>query len=86
MTLRGGSGTDDDDDLRAAIADGITVVHINTELRLAWRRELDSALAKQPNEIVPYKLLSQVVDPVKQVAAARLALFSAGRRALPSVH
>lgn len=84
MTLHGGSGTDDDD-LREAIAAGITVVHINTEVRLAWRRGLDNALAKQPNEIVPYKILPQVVDSVKQVVTARLALFSGGRRARPAV-
>ena len=52
MTLHGASGTDDND-LRAAIAAGITVVHINTEIRLAWRRGLDGALTKDPNEIVP---------------------------------
>src|SRR5262249_17920402 len=55
MTLHGASGTDDGD-LRKAIAAGITVVHINTEVRLAWRQGLDSALSTQPNEIVPYKL------------------------------
>ena len=82
MTLHGASGTDDDD-LREAIAAGMTVVHINTEVRLAWRRGLDSALAKQPDEIVPYKVLPQAVDSVKQVVATRLALFSTGRRARP---
>src|SRR3984893_714175 len=84
MTLHGASGTDDDD-LREAIAAGMTVVHINTEVRLAWRRGLDAALAKQPDEIVRYKLLPQAVDSVKQVVAARLALFSTGRRARPAV-
>ena len=84
MTLHGASGTDDKD-LREAIAAGITVVHINTEVRLAWRRGLDGALAKQPNEIVPYKLLPPVVDAVKQVITARLALFSGGRRARPAL-
>ncbi|MFY9529702.1 MAG: class II fructose-bisphosphate aldolase [Candidatus Acidiferrales bacterium] len=84
MTLHGASGTDDDD-LREAIAAGITVVHINTEVRLAWRHGLDSALAKQPNEIVPYKILPQVVDSVKRIVAARLALFSSGRRARPAL-
>jgi len=79
MTLHGASGTDDND-LREAIAAGITVVHINTEVRLAWRRGLDGALAKEPNEIVPYKLLPQVVDSVKQAVEARLALFSGPRR------
>jgi fructose-bisphosphate aldolase, class II len=81
MTLHGASGTDDDD-FRGAIAAGMTVVHINTEVRLAWRRGFDKALSTQPEEIVPYKLLPQVVDSVKQVVAARLALFSGeGRRA-----
>jgi len=85
MTLHGASGTDDDD-LREAIAAGITVVHINTEVRHAWRRGLDAALAKQPDEIVPYKLLPQVVDSVRRVVADRLALFSTGRRARPASH
>jgi len=80
MTLHGASGTDDDD-LRKAIAAGITVVHINTELRVAWRRGLHGALTKQPNEIVPYKVLPEAVDSVKQVVAARLALFSRSERA-----
>jgi ketose-bisphosphate aldolase len=83
MTLHGASGTDDDD-LRRAIEAGITVVHINTEVRLAWRRGLDSALVKQPDEIVPYKILPHAVDSVKRVVAARLALFSSGRRARPA--
>jgi len=77
MTLHGASGTDDND-LREAIAAGMTVVHINTEVRLAWRHGFESALAKQPNEIVPYKLLPQVVDSIKQVVTARLALFGGG--------
>jgi ketose-bisphosphate aldolase len=83
MTLHGASGTDEND-LKEAMAAGITVVHINTEVRLAWRRGLDAALEKQPNEIVPYKLLPHVVDSVKQVITARLALFSSGRRARPA--
>jgi ketose-bisphosphate aldolase len=84
MTLHGASGTEDSD-LRESIAAGITVVHINTEVRLAWRRGLDNALAKQPNEIVPYKVLPQAVDSVKQVVAGRLALFNSGRLARPAV-
>jgi fructose-bisphosphate aldolase class II len=83
MTLHGASGTDDND-LREAIAAGMTVVHINTEVRLAWRRGLDSALAKQPNEIVPYKLLPQVVDSIRQVVTARLAIFSGEQRGHPA--
>lgn len=46
MTLHGASETDDND-LRQAIDAGIPVVHINTEVRLAWRRGFDAAFAKK---------------------------------------
>jgi fructose-bisphosphate aldolase, class II len=77
LTLHGGSGTDDDD-LREAIAAGINIVHINTELRVAWRRGLEDGLMKHPNEIVPYKILPAAVDAVKKVVDSRLKLFSEG--------
>jgi fructose-bisphosphate aldolase, class II len=77
MTLHGGSGTDDND-FRAAIAAGMTEVHINTELRLAWRQGMDRALAAHPEEIVPYKVLPAVVDEIKNVVASRLELFNGG--------
>jgi fructose-bisphosphate aldolase, class II len=82
MTLHGASGTDDGD-LERAIAAGMTIVHMNTEVRLAWRRGLDSALSAQPDEIVPYKVLPPVVESVKERVSARLALFSGGRHWYP---
>jgi fructose-bisphosphate aldolase, class II len=76
MTLHGGSDTADTD-LRGAIAAGMTVVHINTELRLAWRRGIEGGFARQKDEIAPYTLLAPAMEAVKRVVAARLALFSA---------
>jgi fructose-bisphosphate aldolase, class II len=76
LTLHGGSGTDDGD-FQRAIAAGINIIHINTELRVAWRRSLESSLTSQPNEIVPYKILPPVVESVKQVVSSRLKLFNA---------
>ena len=78
LTLHGGSGTDDED-LRKAIVAGINIIHINTELRVAWRRGLEEGLAKQPDEVVPYKILPSAVEAVKKVARSRLKLFNAGR-------
>ena len=75
LTLHGGSGTDDQD-FRKAIAAGINIVHINTELRVAWRRGLENGLAAKPDEVVPYKILPTAVDSVKQVVASRLRLFN----------
>ena len=70
LTLHGGSGTDDED-LRKAIAAGINIIHINTELRVAWRRGLE-----EPDEVVPYKILPFAVEAVKKVARSRLSLFN----------
>jgi fructose-bisphosphate aldolase class II len=75
LTLHGGSGTDDED-FRKAIQAGINMIHINTELRVAWRRALESSLAKKANDVAPYKLLPPVIDAVKQVVRARLLLFN----------
>jgi len=75
LTLHGASGTDDED-LRKAIDAGINIVHINTELRVAWRHGLEDALAKQPHEVVPYKILLLAMESVKQVTRSRLALFN----------
>src|SRR5215475_2333266 len=74
LTLHGGSGTDDEH-FRKAAAAGINIIHINTELRVAWRTSLGESLAQDPNEVVPYKILLPVVDAVKQVVSSRLRLF-----------
>lgn len=78
LTLHGGSGTDDDD-FRKAIAAGMNIIHVSTELRVAWRRSLENSLASQPNEVVPYKVLRPVVDSVAEVVESRLRLFNERR-------
>jgi fructose-bisphosphate aldolase, class II len=75
LTLHGRSGTDDED-LRKAMVAGINIVHINTELRVAWRRGLEQGLAQQPEAMVSYKILPTAVDSAKQVVGLRLRLFN----------
>jgi ketose-bisphosphate aldolase len=74
MTLHGGSGTNDGD-FQHAIRAGITIVHVNTELRLAWRRGIEGAL-KKIEEVAPYKILSPALAAVSEVVTARLRLFN----------
>ena len=81
LTLHGGSGTDDED-LRRAVAAGINIIHINTELRVAWRRGLEEGLARHRDEIVPYKILPAAVESVKQVTESRLRLFNRAEKVL----
>ena len=40
---------------------------------------MEESLAKDPNEVVPYRILQPVVDVVNEVVRSRLALFDARR-------
>ena len=51
MTLHGGSGTNDND-FRTAIKNGISIVHVNTEIRIAWRRGVEAAFKTHPKVIL----------------------------------
>jgi fructose-bisphosphate aldolase, class II len=77
LTLHGGSGTDEGD-FQRAISAGITIVHINTELRLAWRHGLEAALAENSDEVVPYKIYGKSLSAMASVASERLRLFNVG--------
>jgi fructose-bisphosphate aldolase class II len=75
LTLHGGSGTVDDD-LRRGIEAGINIVHINTELRIAWRRGMEEGLSQDRNQVVPYKILPFAVASIQLVVSERLKLFN----------
>ncbi|MDD5356599.1 MAG: class II fructose-bisphosphate aldolase [Candidatus Pacebacteria bacterium] len=75
LVLHGGSGTSDEEFL-AAIKSGIAIVHINTELRLAYRKGLALALQENPDEIAPYKYLKGALLAMEKVVEEKLALFN----------
>jgi len=75
LVLHGGSGIREEDFL-AAIEAGISIIHINTELRLAWRQGLEKAFKDNPEEIVPYKILPFAVEAMKKVVEQKLKLFN----------
>lgn len=74
MTLHGGSGTEDADFVAAAKA-GMTIIHVSSELRLAWRRGVEEGL-KDPNEIAPYKIAAPAVAAIQKIVIDRLKLFN----------
>ena len=79
LTLHGGSGTADADFL-AGIGAGLTIIHVNTELRVAWRRGLENSLQGHAHEVTPYKILPGAEAAMEQVIAGRLVLFSSNGR------
>ncbi|MBI2035660.1 MAG: class II fructose-bisphosphate aldolase [Candidatus Liptonbacteria bacterium] len=75
LVLHGGSGISDNDFMEAA-QNGTSIIHINTEIRIAWREALESALNNNKDEIAPYKILAAAEGAVKAATLSRLKLFS----------
>lgn len=74
LVLHGGSGISDDD-FRKAILAGVRIVHISTELRVAFRAALEAALHEHKNELAPYKYGEIGVGIVRDIVRRRLDLF-----------
>lgn len=75
LVLHGGSGIRDEEFLHAIHA-GISVIHINTELRLAWKRGMEYSFETMQDEVAPYKLFAGAEKAVSQVVFERLKLFN----------
>lgn len=73
LVLHGGSGISDND-FRAAIEAGIRIIHINTELRVAYKEGIEEGL--KSGEIAPYKFMQQAVEDMKNVVIEKLKLFN----------
>ncbi|MDI6821031.1 MAG: class II fructose-bisphosphate aldolase [Patescibacteria group bacterium] len=75
LVLHGGSGISDED-FHAAIDAGISIIHISTELRVAWRKGLEEGFIKHPEEVAPYKLAQVAIQDMTAVVENRLKLFN----------
>ncbi|OHA80290.1 MAG: tagatose-bisphosphate aldolase [Candidatus Yonathbacteria bacterium RIFCSPHIGHO2_01_FULL_51_10] len=75
LVLHGGSGTVDQD-FTDAITAGISIVHINTEIRVAYRDAMRAFLNEHPDEVAPYKIAKGAVTAMEDVITKRLKLFS----------
>ncbi len=75
LVLHGGSGIDDTD-FTEAIKAGISIIHINTEIRVAYKKGITEALKEESSEIAPYKYLKKAVEEVEKVVYSRLKLFN----------
>lgn len=75
LILHGASGNSEEDILLAINA-GISIIHINTELRVAYRSGLMKSLQENPDEIAPYKYLKGARNAMQKVVEAKLKLFN----------
>lgn len=74
LVLHGGSGTPDED-IKKAIQLGVNKININTELRIAYKEELEETIEEHPEEVKPYKILAPSVEAMKKVIRKKIDLF-----------
>ncbi len=75
LVLHGASGNTEAD-IRACIAAGVAVVHINTELRVMYRDRLYDSIRSNPAETAPYKFLTPAVVKMQEYIAHKLKAFA----------
>ena len=73
LVLHGASGNTDLE-VVAAIDAGISIVHINTEIRVAYKEGVEAGL--KLDEVAPYKFMAEGVEEMKKVITAKLKLFN----------
>lgn len=74
LVLHGASGNTDED-LIGSIDNGVSIVHINTEIRKAFRDGEMNYLHDHPNEVAPYKFGKEGQEEMKKVVRAKMELY-----------
>ncbi len=71
LVLHGASGNSAQD-ITKAIDSGVAIVHVNTELRVAYRAGLMKSLQENPDEVSPYKYLKGARNAMQKVVEEKL--------------
>lgn len=79
VVLHGGSGLSELE-FKNAISAGVSMVHINTEVRVAFTESLRKTLQEMPEETTPYKVMDPSVEAMKKVISEKLKIFGSINR------
>ena len=74
LTLHGGSGIRDED-ITASLQYGMSNIHVNTEIRVAYTNALREYLGKDRTETTPYKYLESASAAAQKIVEEKLKLF-----------
>lgn len=74
LVLHGASGNTDEE-VAKAIKAGIRIVHINTELRLAYKEGIKKSIMST-DEVAPYKFMAEGVEEMKKIVTQKLKVFN----------
>jgi len=80
FVLHGGSGISDED-MKKLVGMGFNNIHISTELRVAYTDALRKSLKESPDEVAPYKYLSDARKAVADVVKEKLEIFGSKGKA-----
>lgn len=75
LVLHGGSGNSDSD-FSKAIDSGMAIIHVNTEIRVAFRDALKISIQQNPEEVAPYKIMKPSLQAMEKVVEAKLRIFN----------
>lgn len=81
ISLHGGSGTPGHYFVDA-VKIGVTKININSDMRVAYRKTLESVLADNPTEFAVIKLMDEVIDAVQSVVENKLDMFNSAGKAI----
>ena len=75
LSMHGGSGISDEE-VKAAIKEGrIAKINVNTEIRRAFRDNLEKALKENPDQYAVYKIMPDVIAAVQKVVEHKIEVF-----------
>ncbi|MFA6797397.1 MAG: class II fructose-bisphosphate aldolase [Candidatus Paceibacterota bacterium] len=75
LVLHGASGNSAED-IKEAIKSGMSVVHVNTEIRVAFKKALEDELKEKINEVAPYKYMDKTIGAVELIVEEKLKIFN----------
>jgi fructose-bisphosphate aldolase class II len=75
LVLHGASGNSKED-IQGAIKAGVAIVHINTEIRVAFHDAVVEEIKENPGEVAPYKMMKPSVEAVQKVVTEKLKFFN----------
>ena len=80
LVLHGGSGIPDDK-IREAINCGITKINVNTELQIAWAKDVRHFLATDSRTYDPRKIIKAGEKGLKKMVREKILLFGSNEKA-----
>lgn len=75
IVLHGGSGIPDEQ-IKEAVKEGVRIVNVDTDLRIAFSEALKEKLKADAEEVDPRKLLKPSINKISEVVEQKLKLFN----------